>query len=115
MDLLRPVIQPYAWGSRHAIAGLQGRPVPSAGPEAELWMGAHPSAPSGLTRTGRNLTLDAVVAADPDDNKFCDCAIAAEADFVVTEDIHFDALKSAGYKPQPITPGEFIRLHLSAS
>jgi mannose-6-phosphate isomerase len=66
MDLLRPVIQPYAWGSRHAIAGLQGRPVPSEGPEAELWMGAHPSAPSGLTRAGRNLTLDAVVAADPD-------------------------------------------------
>ena len=65
MDLLRPVIQPYAWGSRHAIAGLQGRPVPSAGPEAELWMGAHPAAPSGLTRGGRNLTLDAVVAADP--------------------------------------------------
>jgi mannose-6-phosphate isomerase len=27
---------------------------------------AHPSAPSGLTRAGRNLTLDAVVAADPD-------------------------------------------------
>lgn len=66
MDLLRPVVQPYAWGSRHAIAGLQGRPVPSAGPEAELWMGAHPAAPSGLTRAERNLTLDAVVAADPD-------------------------------------------------
>jgi mannose-6-phosphate isomerase len=65
MDLLRPVIQPYAWGSRHAIAGLQGRPVPSAGPEAELWMGAHPTAPSGLTRAGQNLTLHAVVAADP--------------------------------------------------
>lgn len=55
-----------------------------------------------------------VIVADPDDNKFCDCAIAAEADFVVTEDIHFAALKSAGYKPQPITPDEFIRLHLSA-
>jgi len=55
-----------------------------------------------------------VVVADPDDNKFCDCAIAAEADFVVTSDSHFDALKSAGYKPQPITPGEFIRLHLSS-
>jgi uncharacterized protein len=55
-----------------------------------------------------------VVVTDPDDNKFCDCAIAAEADFVVTEDSHFDALKSAGYKPQPIAPDEFIRLHLSA-
>jgi putative PIN family toxin of toxin-antitoxin system len=56
-----------------------------------------------------------VVVADPDDNKFCDCAIAAEADFVVTEDSHFAVLKSAGYKPQPIAPDEFIRRHLSAS
>jgi putative PIN family toxin of toxin-antitoxin system len=55
-----------------------------------------------------------IVIADPDDNKVCDCAIAAEADFIVTEDSHFGALKSAGYKPQPITPDEFIRLHLSA-
>ena len=62
MELLQPVIRPYAWGSRHGIAGLQGRPVPSAGPEAEMWMGAHPSAPSGAAGT----TLDAVIAADPD-------------------------------------------------
>ena len=44
----------------------------------------------------------------------CDCAIAAAADFVVTEDHHFDALKSDGYKPVPISPDEFIRLHLTA-
>jgi mannose-6-phosphate isomerase len=62
MELLQPVIQPYAWGSRHAIADLQGRPVPALGPEAELWMGAHPAAPSGAAGT----TLDAVIAADPD-------------------------------------------------
>ena len=62
MELLRPVIKPYAWGSRTAIAELQGRPVPSPGPEAELWMGAHPSAPSGADGS----TLDAVIAADPD-------------------------------------------------
>jgi len=55
-----------------------------------------------------------VIKADPDDNKFCDCAIAADAEFVITEDSHFDVLKSAGYKPKPLTPGEFIRLHLSA-
>jgi mannose-6-phosphate isomerase len=59
------VIRPYAWGSRYGIAALQGRPVPSAGPEAELWMGAHPSAPSGLDRDGRRTTLDAVIAANP--------------------------------------------------
>jgi mannose-6-phosphate isomerase len=62
MELLQPVIRPYAWGSRHGLAELQGRPVPSPEPEAELWMGAHPSAPSGAAGT----TLDAVIAADPD-------------------------------------------------
>lgn len=57
----------------------------------------------------------AIIIADPDDNKFCDCAIAAEAEFVVTDDAHFAVLKSAGYKPQPISPHEFIRLHLAGS
>jgi mannose-6-phosphate isomerase len=62
MELLQPVIRPYEWGSRTGIADLQGRPVPAPGPEAELWMGAHPSAPSGVAGS----TLDAVIAADPD-------------------------------------------------
>ncbi len=59
------MVRPYAWGSRHAIAELQGRPVPAPGPEAELWMGAHPSAPSGLDRGAQSTTLDKVIAADP--------------------------------------------------
>ena len=63
MDLLRPVVRPYAWGSRTAIAELQGRPVPALGPEAELWVGAHPSAPSGTERAGS--TLDVLIASDP--------------------------------------------------
>jgi putative PIN family toxin of toxin-antitoxin system len=54
----------------------------------------------------------AVIAQDPDDNKFCDCAIAADADFIVTDDSHFEVLKTAGYKPKPILPEEFIRIHL---
>ena len=58
-------MQHYAWGSHTAIAGLQGRPAPTQQPEAELWMGAHPSAPSGLERAGGHTTLDAVIAADP--------------------------------------------------
>jgi mannose-6-phosphate isomerase len=65
MELLQPVILPYAWGSRRGIAELQGRPVPTAAPEAELWMGAHPSAPSALSRDGQPTTLEAVIAADP--------------------------------------------------
>ena len=52
MERLTNVIQPYAWGSKELIARLCGRPV-SESPEAELWMGAHPLAPS---RVG-NLTL----------------------------------------------------------
>ncbi len=55
-----------------------------------------------------------VISADPDDNKFTDCAIAAEADFVITEDAHFAPLATAGFKPQPITPQEFIARFLRA-
>lgn len=35
----------YAWGSTTAIAEFRGS-VPSGGPEAELWLGAHPGSPS---------------------------------------------------------------------
>ncbi len=34
-----------------------------------------------------------LINADKDDNKFVDCAIAGNADFVVTEDKHFNELK----------------------
>src|SRR5579859_7820242 len=66
MDHLEPVIKAYAWGSSYGIAELQGRSAPTAGPEAELWMGAHPSGPSGLDRDGTATTLDRVVAAAPE-------------------------------------------------
>lgn len=45
-----------------------------------------------------------VITTDPDDNKFTDCAIAANADYVITEDSHFALLADAGYLPQPIKP-----------
>src|SRR6266702_4851885 len=70
MDLLRPVVRPYPWGTRTAIADLQGRPVPAPGPEAELWMGAHPSAPSGVHET----TLDKLIAAAPERELGAQCA-----------------------------------------
>ena len=34
-----------------------------------------------------------LITIDPDDNKFVDCAIAANARFIVTEDHHFNVLK----------------------
>jgi len=40
-------VRHYDWGSFTALPRLQGR-TPSGRPEAELWMGAHPSAPSRL-------------------------------------------------------------------
>ncbi|GLW10887.1 mannose-6-phosphate isomerase, class I [Microtetraspora sp. NBRC 13810] len=57
-------VRPYAWGSRVAIAALQGR-APAAEPEAELWMGAHPAAPSVLATPGGPVPLGELVAADP--------------------------------------------------
>jgi putative PIN family toxin of toxin-antitoxin system len=54
------------------------------------------------------------ISADRDDDKFADCAIAAHADFIITRDKHFNVLVGSGFKPQPIMPEEFIRLHLTA-
>jgi uncharacterized protein len=33
-----------------------------------------------------------LITQDPDDDKFCDCAIACNADFLVTNDKHYDIL-----------------------
>jgi mannose-6-phosphate isomerase len=60
------VLRPYAWGSTTAIAGLLGRPE-SGGPEAELWIGAHPDSPSVATRPdGTAVSLNTLIAEDPD-------------------------------------------------
>ena len=48
-----------------------------------------------------------IIGDDTDDNAFTDCAIAAHADYVITEDRHFAPLANAGYKPQPIAPPAF--------
>lgn len=59
------VLRPYAWGSTTAISGLLHRPE-SGGPEAELWIGAHPDSPSVATRPdGTTVPLDALIAEDP--------------------------------------------------
>jgi mannose-6-phosphate isomerase len=44
--VLDNAVMPYAWGDRHTLADLLGKPVPSPEPGAELWIGAHPKAPS---------------------------------------------------------------------
>ena len=57
----------YAWGSRTAIADLLGHSA-SGGPEAELWLGAHPAWPSTVTAATPSLVgrrLDEVIASAP--------------------------------------------------
>ncbi|MGV9254940.1 mannose-6-phosphate isomerase, class I [Streptomyces sp. NPDC003697] len=61
MDRLHNTIRPYAWGSTTAIPRLLGV-EPSGEPQAEMWMGAHPGAPS---LTGRG-TLAEVIEAAPE-------------------------------------------------
>jgi putative PIN family toxin of toxin-antitoxin system len=34
-----------------------------------------------------------LIEADPDDNKFVDCAVAVDAEYIVTNDAHFNILK----------------------
>ena len=40
-----------------------------------------------------------LISADPDDNKFVDCALNSGADYLVTNDKHFNVLKSLGFPP----------------
>lgn len=58
-------IQDYSWGSRTVIAELLGRPSPASRPEAELWIGAHPKAPSRVSEPAGLGALDALIAREP--------------------------------------------------
>jgi uncharacterized protein len=52
-----------------------------------------------------------LIHADPDDNKFVDCAIAGNADAIVSEDAHFDTLKNIPFPAvKVLTVAEFAGL-----
>jgi len=52
-----------------------------------------------------------LIEADPDDNKYSDCAIAGAALFLVTEDKHFSILKSISFpRISVISIDEFTQL-----
>ena len=63
---MQGAIRTYAWGSRTAIAEFTGRPAPTAHPEAELWLGAHPGDPARLEADGSGASLLEVIDADPE-------------------------------------------------
>ena len=54
-----------------------------------------------------------LITADPDDNKFVDCAFAAGADYLVSEDSHFLVLRNTPF-PQLnlVTLDEFMQTRL---
>ncbi|MBT2390512.1 mannose-6-phosphate isomerase, class I [Streptomyces sp. ISL-1] len=64
MDRLSNTVRPYAWGSTTAIPELLGI-APTGEPQAEMWMGAHPGAPSRATREAAEQSLSELIAADP--------------------------------------------------
>ena len=65
MDRLTNAIRPYSWGSATALPELLGT-EPTGEPQAELWMGAHPGAPSTLDRGNGPEPLNALIDADPE-------------------------------------------------
>lgn len=60
--LLDNPVREYAWGSLTVVPELLGR-APSGRPQAELWVGAHPGAPSQVPAEARSLADH--IAADP--------------------------------------------------
>ena len=66
--LLANRIQPYAWGEKGAnafIPRLLGTRGEAGRAYAELWMGAHPSAPSDVVLNGEAVPLLALLQQDP--------------------------------------------------
>lgn len=54
-----------------------------------------------------------VITADPDDNKFVDCAFAANADYLVSEDSHFNILRNMPFPHlNLVTLDEFMETRL---
>lgn len=51
-----------------------------------------------------------LIESDPDDNKFVDCAIVANAKYIVTHDHHFNVLKQIDFpKVDVITLNQFLQ------
>ncbi len=51
-----------------------------------------------------------LIDSDPDDDKFVDCAIASGADYIITNDKHFEILKSIPFpKVAILNADEYIK------
>jgi len=66
IGILKNPIQEYAWGSLTAIPELLGTRNRSNKPQAELWMGAHPKAPSEVEYDGKRVSLLELIDRNPE-------------------------------------------------
>ncbi len=66
ISILKNRTQNYAWGSKTFIPELVGETVPSDKPQAELWMGVHPRAPSQVLCDGEWMSLPEFIRKDPE-------------------------------------------------
>lgn len=64
IGLLKNTVQEYEWGSHTAIPELLGQPA-SGRPQAELWMGTHPCAPSMVSYQGGWILLSRLIEKYP--------------------------------------------------
>ena len=64
---LENVVQPYAWGSKTALADLTGQPNVAQEPQAELWMGTHPKGPSMVINGDDRVPLQQLIDRQPID------------------------------------------------
>jgi mannose-6-phosphate isomerase len=62
---LKNTIQEYQWGSLTMIPRLLGNREDASKRQAELWIGAHPKAPSVTEINGKAVTLIDLIKADP--------------------------------------------------
>ncbi|MCJ7771701.1 MAG: mannose-6-phosphate isomerase, class I [Desulfobacterales bacterium] len=67
IKVLENSIREYSWGSYTAISELIGKKTPSSRPQAELWMGAHASAPSILNVNGKKISLLELISIYPEE------------------------------------------------
>lgn len=64
---LKNRIQPYPWGSPTEIPRLLGTHNPAGRPQAELWIGAHPKAPSMVATDSGWMPLDDLIRQRPEE------------------------------------------------
>ena len=67
IGILNNTVQEYEWGSYTAIPELLGNDSPAKTPQAELWMGAHPKAPSKVKLNGGWMSLMKLIENNPKD------------------------------------------------